>query len=185
MAFLQRGNLVCFGEWHGGRVDVPYCPFVKGFPLRKVCQVSASRFTVLHVEDDPDHAHLVGRTLQQRNGVDVHWAADGEKALDYLLRRNGFQDPKTSPRPDLVLLDLRLPKVDGLEILERIKSDQELLKIPVVIFTSSEAEKDVAQAYSSFVNSYLVKPVGFEDFRKMMDHLAAYWLDWNRYPSAG
>jgi CheY-like chemotaxis protein len=108
--------------------------------------------------------------------------ADGQTALDYLLRRDGYSDPKSSPRPHVILLDLRLPRVDGLEVLQIIKDDDELKSIPVIILTTSEAERDLARAYQSHVNSYLVKPVGFEEFRKLMNDLGFYWLGWNIHP---
>jgi signal transduction histidine kinase len=97
--------------------------------------------------------------------------ADGQAALDYLYRRAEFSDPERSPRPGIVLLDLRLPKVDGLEVLKTIKSDPDLRRIPVVILTTSAAEADIVKAYDSYANSYLVKPVDFSQFVKLMDTL--------------
>jgi CheY-like chemotaxis protein len=82
----------------------------------------------------------------------------------------------------VILLDLRLPRVDGLDVLKTIKEDEDLKTIPVVVLTTSEAEKDVARAYYNHANSYLVKPVGLEDFRKLMDDLGFYWLGWNTKP---
>ena len=138
---------------------------------------------ILHVEDNPDHANLVVRSLRkQRVANVVYLVEDGEAALDYLFRRGDYQDPQNSPRPHVILLDLRLPKVDGLEVLRVIKTTEGLLKIPVVVLTSSDAEKDVAQSYAYHANSYLVKPVGFDKFTEMMEHLGFYWLRWNRYP---
>ena len=104
------------------------------------------------------------------------------KTLDYLFRRGAYQDATKSPRPNLVLLDLRLPKIDGLEVLRVIKTTDALLAIPVVVLTSSDAERDIAQSYEYHANSYLVKPVGFEKFTEMMEHLGFYWLGWNRHP---
>jgi len=141
--------------------------------------------TILHVEDNCDHAELVMRTLQRHRVANVvHLVEDGEQALDYLLRRGDYRDPQKSPRPHVVLLDLRLPKVDGLEVLRTIKTTPRLLKTPVVILTTSEAEKDIAEAYEYHANSYLVKPVGFNDFTEMMEQLGFYWLGWNRHPWA-
>ncbi|HRD65945.1 MAG TPA: response regulator [Candidatus Competibacter sp.] len=135
---------------------------------------------VLLVEDEPAHAEIV-----RRNFVDfcpanrlVH-VADGQAALDYLFRRAQYRDPERSPRPALVLLDLRLPKVDGLEVLRTIKTDPMLCRIPVVILTTSAAETDVAKAYDSHANSYLVKPVDFPRFVALMETLGRYWLTWN------
>ena len=137
---------------------------------------------ILLVEDDPAHAEIVRRNLQKSNVANriVH-VADGETALDYLYRRNNYADCD-SPTPHLVLLDLRLPKVDGLEVLRTVKSDPILKSIPVVILTTSAAESDLAQAYSHHANSYLVKPVGLHDFMDLMRTLGYYWLAWNRYP---
>jgi CheY-like chemotaxis protein len=102
--------------------------------------------------------------------------------LDYLFRRGEYLDPISSPRPHMILLDLRLPRVDGLDVLKIIKGDNALKTIPVVILTTSEAEKDVARAYYNHANSYLVKPVGFEEFKRLMDDLGFYWLGWNTHP---
>ena len=90
--------------------------------------------------------------------------------------------PNNTPRPSVVLLDLRLPKVDGLEVLKTIKTSEELQGLPVVILTTSEAEQDVAHAYESHANSYLVKPVDFQMFQELMEALGFYWLSWNRSP---
>ena len=138
---------------------------------------------VMLVEDNIDHAELVIRTFEEhRIANKISHFADGQTALDYLLRRDGYTDPKSSPRPHVILLDLRLPRVDGLEVLQIIKDDDELKLIPVIILTTSEAERDLARAYQSHVNSYLVKPVGFEEFRKLMNDLGFYWLGWNTHP---
>jgi CheY-like chemotaxis protein len=138
---------------------------------------------VMLVEDNIDHAELVIRTLEDHRIANkvIHFL-DGQAALDYLLRRNEHENPETSPRPHMILLDLRLPRIDGLEVLRLIKEQDELKNIPVIILTTSEAEKDVARAYSNHVNSYLVKPVGYEEFSKLMNDLGFYWLGWNTHP---
>jgi CheY-like chemotaxis protein len=139
--------------------------------------------TILFVEDNPDHAELVMRSLEEHRVInEIYHLADGESALDYLFRRGDYADPASSPRPHVVLLDLRLPKVDGLEILKAIRSSEELRTMPVVILTTSHAELDVSRAYEYHANSYLVKPLDFEKFTKMMDDLGFYWLGWNHYP---
>lgn len=139
--------------------------------------------TILLVEDNPDHAELITRSFwEHRVANQLRRVPDGAEALDYLFRRGDYADPEKSPRPHLILLDLRLPKVDGLEVLREIKSDDELGFIPVVILTTSEAERDVARAYEYRANSYLLKPVDFEKFTKLMDELGFYWLGWNRRP---
>ena len=138
---------------------------------------------ILLVEDDPAHAEIVRRNFGDSNVANkLHHVADGQLALDYLFRMNGFSDPKSSPRPNLILLDLRLPKVDGLEVLNRIKQDPELSRIPVVVLTTSSAESDVIKAYDRHANSYLVKPVDFPQFKALMESLGYYWLAWNQYP---
>jgi len=136
---------------------------------------------VMLVEDNIDHAELVIRTFEEHRVANkISHFSDGQTALDYLLRREQYIDPASSPRPHVILLDLRLPRVDGLEVLQIIKGDDELKTIPVVILTTSEAEKDVARAYQNHVNSYLVKPVGFDEFRRLMNDLGFYWLSWNK-----
>src|SRR5581483_1741350 len=138
---------------------------------------------VMLVEDNLDHAELVMRTLEDhRIANKIRHFTDGQTALDYLMRRGEFSDPATTPRPHVILLDLRLPRVDGLEVLQTIKEDENLKAIPVVILTTSEAEKDVARAYYNHANSYLVKPLGYEEFRKLMEDLGFYWLGWNTHP---
>ena len=138
---------------------------------------------VMLVEDNIDHAELVIRTMEEhRIANKVRHFLDGQSALDYLFRRGEYSESIDSHRPHVILLDLRLPRVDGIDVLKAIKEDAELKSIPVVVLTTSEAEKDVAKAYYNHANSYLVKPVGFEDFKKLMDDLGFYWLGWNINP---
>jgi CheY-like chemotaxis protein len=135
---------------------------------------------VMLIEDNIDHAELVLRTLEAHHIANkVRHFLDGQSALDYLYRRGEFSESRDTERPQVILLDLRLPRVDGMEVLKTIKEDPDLKSIPIVVLTTSEAEKDVAKAYYNHANSYLVKPVGFEDFKKMMDDLGFYWLGWN------
>jgi CheY-like chemotaxis protein len=138
---------------------------------------------ILLVEDDPGHAELVRRGLEESGlAKRLMHVADGQAALDYLYRQAEFGNTEQSPRPGLVLLDLRLPKVDGLKVLQIIKSDPGLRRIPVVILTTSAAETDVAHAYDSHANSYLVKPMDFSQFEALMQALCGYWLLWNQHP---
>jgi CheY-like chemotaxis protein len=138
---------------------------------------------ILLVEDNEDHAELIKRSLAQNRVANrIIWVPDGEKALSYLFQEGEYQDKKTFPTPNLVLLDLRLPKIDGLEVLKRIKSHEILHRLPVVILTSSSAEKDIAQSYEFHANSYIVKPVDFLKFTELMDDLGFYWLGWNKRP---
>ena len=139
--------------------------------------------TILFVEDNPDHAELVMRSLEDHQIANtIHHVADGAAALDYLHRRGDYSDPARSPKPHVILLDLRLPKVDGLQVLEEMKKTKELERIPVVVLSTSHADKDVGSAYEHHVNSYLVKPLDFERFSKMIDDLGFYWLRWNQSP---
>ena len=138
---------------------------------------------VMLIEDNIDHAELVVRALEDHILTNkVRHFQDGRSALDYLFRRGEFSEATEMQRPHIILLDLRLPRLDGIDVLRTIKEDSELKRIPVVVLTTSEAEKDVAKAYYNHANSYLVKPVGFDDFKKLMDDLGFYWLGWNVNP---
>jgi len=146
-------------------------------------KINGKPVTVLLVEDNPAHAELVIRSFEDHRITNkIYHVSDGEEALDYLLRRGAYAEPAKSPMPHMVLLDLRLPKIDGLEVLKEIKSVKELEKIPTVIFTTSSAEVDVAKAYGFHANSYLVKPVNFEKFNQLMNDIGFYWLAWNHHP---
>ena len=141
---------------------------------------SADPLTILLVEDNRDHAELIQRSLQEHGLVGrIEHVLDGEAALRYLFRRGEFSD---RPRPRLILLDLRLPRVDGLEVLHEIKRSPELQQIPAVVLTTSDADRDVSRAYAEHANSYLVKPVDFSQFDGLMRDLGRYWLAWNRQP---
>ena len=138
---------------------------------------------VLLVEDNPDHAELVIRNLAEHpvpNQV-IH-LTHGQAALDYLLRREDYANAALSPRPHIILLDLRLPRVDGLQVLQVIKTSESLRQIPVIILTTSDTEQDSTRAYNSYANSYLVKPLGYEQFRKLIQDLGLYWLSQNKPP---
>ncbi len=138
---------------------------------------------ILLVEDEEAHAEIVRRNFDTcRVANQLLHVADGQAALDYLYRRNGYGAPGAAPRPDIILLDLRLPKVDGLEVLKTIKADADLNHIPVVVLTTSKAESDMLKAYDNHANSYLVKPVDFTKFSQLMETFGYYWLAWNQYP---
>lgn len=138
---------------------------------------------VMLVEDNVDHAELVIRTLEEHRIANrVKHFLDGQSALDYLFERGEYSNRSDTDRPHVILLDLRLPRVDGIDVLKTIKEDEHLKTIPVVVLTTSEAEKDVAKAYYNHANSYLVKPVGFDEFKRLMDDLGFYWLSWNTNP---
>lgn len=139
---------------------------------------TARALRILLVEDDDDHAELTVHALEQHDARHVvERAADGAAALDLLFQTGGDAE-----RPDLVLLDLNLPRVSGLEVLEKIKGDEELRSIPVVVLTTSDAESDRVRAYHRHANSYLVKPVSFPKFEAMILELGDYWARWNRLP---
>jgi CheY-like chemotaxis protein len=145
--------------------------------------VKGEPITILLVEDDMAHAEIVRRNLEDfRVANTIVHVTDGQAALDYLFQRNGYADATVHPRPSLILLDLRLPKVDGLEVLRSIKEDEHLRLIPVVVLTTSEAEADMVSAYGHGAGSYLVKPVDFEKFTQLLDTFGYYWLAWNRFP---
>ena len=145
--------------------------------------IKGNPVTILLVEDDPAHAEIVRRNLGSfRVANRIVHAADGQAALDYLFHQGAYADAEANPRPDLILLDLRLPKVDGLEVLRRIKEDEQLKCLPTVVLTTSAAESDLIHAYAHGAGSYLVKPVDFEKFTKLMEAFGFYWLAWNRFP---
>lgn len=145
--------------------------------------MSGEPLVILLVEDNLDHAELVKRNLERASVANrlIH-VEDGEAALNYLFGRGEFASPGSHPRPNLVLLDLRLPKVQGLDVLKEIKSDPSLRQMPVVILTTSDAERDIALAYEYHANSYVTKPVDFSTFGKLLKDLGYYWLAWNKNP---
>ncbi len=138
---------------------------------------------ILLVEDNPDHVLIITRALQMNNVLnEVRVVEDGQEALDYLYRRGKYADPDAAPRPGLILLDIKLPKVDGFEVLRRIKSDAVLKMIPVIMLTSSEQEADIVRSYLNGANSYIVKPIRFDDFIEKVRELKLYWILVNTLP---
>jgi CheY-like chemotaxis protein len=122
--------------------------------------MSGRSLNILLVEDNPDHAELVRRSLDQFPAPGfMHHVEDGDAALDYLFGRGAYADRARYPLPDLVLLDLRLPRTDGLEVLRQVKSHPELRRLPVVVLTTSDAERDVAMAYEHHADCFVTKPV--------------------------
>ena len=135
---------------------------------------------VLLVEDNPDHVELILKALRDNNVLnEVHVATDGEEALEFLYQRGEHVD---APRPGLILLDIKLPKVDGIEVLRQIKADPKLKPIPVVMLTTSEDEAEMVESYSCGANSYIVKPVSFEQFIRVIKKMKLYWLVINSLP---
>jgi len=134
--------------------------------------------TLLLAEDDPDDCLLVRQALEKcRPTSDLRCVEDGEELLDYLRRRGKYGDPKQSPRPGLILLDLNMPRKDGREALREIKGDPKLRAIPIVVLTTSKSEEDVARAYNLGVNSYITKPVRFAALVEVMQAIGKYWFE--------
>ncbi|HEV2491275.1 MAG TPA: response regulator [Candidatus Acidoferrales bacterium] len=138
---------------------------------------------ILLVEDNPADVELTLHALNQHQlANNIYVARDGEEALDFLFSRGKFQDRKLQTPPRIVLLDLKLPKVDGLGVLRTVKSDLRTRAIPIVILTASREEKDMVEGYSLGVNSYIQKPVDFDNFRQTVRQLGLYWLLVNMPP---
>jgi CheY-like chemotaxis protein len=138
---------------------------------------------ILLVEDNPSDIALTQRALEKaRVSNELVVAEDGQEALDYLFGAGEHAGRDVTQVPALVLLDLKLPKVDGLEVLRRIRADERSRRLPVVILTSSKEEQDVAQSYDLGANSYIRKPVDFNQFAEAIQHLGLYWLVMNEPP---
>jgi two-component system response regulator len=139
---------------------------------------------ILLVEDDPNDVELTLRALESHNvSNQIHVARDGAEALEFIFATGRFASRETDPAPRVILLDLKLPLVDGLEVLRRIKGGEETRSIPVVVLTSSREERDVIESYELGVNSYIVKPVDFEQFSEAVRMLGMYWLLLNQAPT--
>jgi len=138
---------------------------------------------ILLIEDNPDEAELAIRSLRKNNLANnlVH-IDDGAEALDYIFCRGKYASNDISFTPKVILLDLKLPRVGGLEILKQVKTDERTKSIPVVILTSSKEDSDLIEGYNLGVNSYIVKPVNFESFAKAISELGMYWVILNQQP---
>lgn len=137
---------------------------------------------ILIVEDNPDDEELTLHALKRVNLVNhIHVTRDGAEALDYIFGRNA-PDAELENTPRLIFLDLKLPKIDGMEVLERLKTDPRTRMIPVVMLTSSREERDVVESYQLGVNSYIVKPVDFEQFTQSVGQAGLYWAVLNEPP---
>lgn len=138
---------------------------------------------ILLVEDNPTDAELTIRALKKENLANkLVWVKDGAEALDFLFAKGEYAERNEQDLPKLVLLDLRMPKVDGLEVLQEIKSDEKTKQIPVVILTSSKEDEDIVESYKLGVNSYVSKPVEFDEFTKAVSTLGLYWILINKPP---
>lgn len=145
----------------------------------------ARHSVILLVEDNPADAELTLHALRKNNLANqVHLVRDGEEALDFLFFRGAHAARAFDAGPDLILLDLKLPKVDGLEVLQEVKADPRTRALPIVILTSSKEERDLVSSYRLGVNSYIQKPVNFAEFQEVVRQLGMYWLLTNSKPPA-
>jgi CheY-like chemotaxis protein len=136
------------------------------------------------VEDNPQDLELALLALREANPLArIHVARDGAEALDFIFCEGPYADRQITDAPKVVLLDLKLPKIDGLEVLKRIKGDPRTAMIPVVVLTSSKEQRDVVESYQLGVNSYIVKPVNYERFTEAVRNLGAYWQLLNQPPT--
>lgn len=130
---------------------------------------------ILLVEDNPGDIRLTQEALKESNTeIDLDVVSDGEQAIDFLMKRNRFTDAK---RPDIILLDLNLPKKNGIEVLKEIKFHDSLKKIPVIVLTTSDADHDITKAYGLHANCYILKPVDFDDFAKVIKLIDTFWFN--------
>ena len=138
---------------------------------------------VLLVEDSETDGELCVRALKkQKLANKLLWVKDGAEALDFLFKTGPYAGASADNRPKIVLLDLKLPKIDGLEVLQKIRGNEKTKTLPVVVLTSSKEERDLKQAYELGANSFITKPVGFESFAATVSNLGFYWLAINRPP---
>lgn len=138
---------------------------------------------VLLVEDNETDAELTIRALKRKNlANNLVWVKDGEEALEFIFATGRYSEREIQDLPKLVLLDLRMPKVDGMEVLRRIKADSRTNKIPIVVLTSSKEDKDIVESYNLGVNSYVSKPVEFDEFTEAVSTLGLYWMLLNKSP---
>ena len=140
---------------------------------------------ILLVEDNPNDLKLAIRAFEENNiNRNVVIAADGKEALDYLFARNKYIDRDNKQQPKLILLDLKLKKIDGLEVLYHLKNNPKTAMIPVVVMTSSKQESDLLRCYELGVNSYIVKPIDFDEFITTIADIGLYWLQLNKLPDS-
>jgi two-component system, response regulator len=146
--------------------------------------MNSNETDILLVEDSKDDAELAIHALRRENlASNIFTARDGEEALDFLFCRGSFAERSFDHPPKLVLLDLKLPKVDGIEVLKQLKADPHTRTIPVVILTSSKEERDLVRSYDLGANSYIQKPVNFEQFRQTVKTVGLYWMLINQRPT--
>ena len=144
---------------------------------------SESGVDILLVEDNPNDAELTLHALRKHKVANqIHLVRDGAEALDFIFATGTYADRKVAEKPKVILLDIKLPKVDGLEVLRRVKVDPRTRAIPVVVLTSSREERDIVESYQLGVNSYITKPVDFGQFTEAVRQLGLYWLLLNQPP---
>jgi len=144
---------------------------------------SGKKGEILLVEDNPNDVELILHVFQWCNLIDrVHVAWDGAEALDFIFRKGAYRGRNINEKPKLILLDLKLPKIDGIEVLNQIKRESSTKTIPVVVLTSSSEERDIVESYNMGVNSYVVKPVNFDQFATVIRDLGLYWSQINLPP---
>lgn len=137
---------------------------------------------IILVEDNPDDAELALRSFKQSNiGNDIVWIKDGEEAINFIFNGQSIGE-KSFSKQSIILLDLNLPKINGVEILEKLKNDDDLKRIPVIVMTSSDLDADLKVCYDLGVNSYIVKPIDFKQFNDVTKTLGTYWLLLNKHP---
>ena len=138
---------------------------------------------ILLAEDEPSDADLCMRALKRKNVANhIVWVKDGAEALDFLFARGAYAGRSGTDRPRLLLLDIKMPKVDGFEVLRQLRADERFATMPVVIMTSSDEERDIVQGYHLGVNSYVPKPVDFASFQRAVEEVGLYWMLLNKAP---
>jgi CheY-like chemotaxis protein len=139
---------------------------------------------ILLIEDEEAHAELTKRAIRKAgnaNRIDV--LTNGEEAIDYIFNRGKYTNKKKYPMPGLIMLDIKLPGIDGIEVLRQIKASPVLKKIPVIMLTTSDREEDISRSYNNYANSYLTKPVGYKEFEERIMQVDSYWMLINKKPS--
>ncbi len=140
-------------------------------------QKQKERIPVLLVEDDEDDVQLTQRAFEKGNILNkLYVVYDGEEALDFLHHTGKYSNPTDAPRPGIIMLDLNMPRMDGRELLKKIKNDEDLRRIPVIILTTSDQKEDILSSYNNGANSFITKPVEFEKFLEVIITLGKYWL---------
>lgn len=132
---------------------------------------------ILLVEDNPDDIKITERALEKGKVLNkLYVVRDGQEALDFLYHQGDYSDPKKAPKPGLILLDINLPKLNGIDVLKKVKSDEKLRRIPIIMLTVSKRDEDVVRSYDLGVNSYIVKPVEFDKFVETIKNIELYWI---------